>query len=50
MISGAYIKEWWQKVPWSHNDQVEHAAGSWIRQASWRHCGRGGKLRVVDEY
>jgi len=23
MISGAYIKEWRQKVPWSHNDQVE---------------------------
>ncbi len=23
MISGAYIKEWRQKVPWSQNDQVE---------------------------
>ncbi|MBU2028165.1 MAG: hypothetical protein KJ814_11205 [Proteobacteria bacterium] len=23
MISGAYIKEWRQKVPWSKNDQVE---------------------------
>jgi predicted nucleotidyltransferase component of viral defense system len=23
MISGAYIKEWRQKVPWSYNDQVE---------------------------
>jgi len=23
MISGAYIKEWRQKVPWSRNDQVE---------------------------
>lgn len=23
MISGTYIKEWRQKVPWSQNDQVE---------------------------
>jgi len=23
MISGAHIKEWRQKVPWSQNDQVE---------------------------
>jgi hypothetical protein len=23
MISGAYIKEWQQKVPWPRNDQVE---------------------------
>ena len=23
MISGAYIKEWRQKVPWSQNYQVE---------------------------
>ena len=25
-----------------------HAAGSWIRPASWRRCGRGGKMLLLS--